>query len=205
MIGFLRGRVAYLFGDMCLLDVNGVGYRVFIAGNTHNQLRLGQEAQLFTYTSVREDAIQLYGFYSQDEYDLFQQLLTVSGIGPKVALGIIGAITPARLCQAIQKKQASVLVKLPGVGKKSAERMIVELKDKLHFADAGSGESEDLADLFTLPEIGEGVVAEAAAALQSLGYNAQQLAPVLEKCSRLKGSDDVQAVIKFALKELSGR
>lgn len=205
MIGFLRGRVAYLFGDMCLLDVNGVGYRVFIAGNTHNQLRLGQEAQLFTYTSVREDAIQLYGFYSQDEYDLFQQLLTVSGIGPKVALGIIGAITPARLCQAIQKKQASVLVKLPGVGKKSAERMIVELKDKLHFADAGSEASEDLADLFTLPEIGEGVVAEAAAALQSLGYNAQQLAPVLEKCSRLKGSDDVQAVIKFALKELSGR
>ena len=206
MIGFLRGRVAYLLADVCLLDVNGVGYRVFIAGNTHNQLKLGQEAMLFTHTSVREDAIQLYGFYSQEEYDLFQLLLTVSGIGPKVALGIIGAITPARLCQAIQKKQASVLVKLPGVGKKSAERMIVELKDKLHFADAGvDGQVEDLSDLFALPEIGEGVVAEAAAALQSLGYNAQQLAPVLEKCSKLKGGQDVQSVIKFALKELSGR
>ena len=120
MIGFLRGRVAYLLADVCLLDVNGVGYRVFIAGNTHNQLKLGQEAMLFTHTSVREDAIQLYGFYSQEEYDLFQLLLTVSGIGPKVALGIIGAITPARLCQAIQKKLASVLVKLPGGGKKSA-------------------------------------------------------------------------------------
>ena len=203
MIGFLRGRVAYLMSDICLLDVNGVGYRVYIAGNTHSHLRLGEEATLFTHTAVREDAIQLYGFYSQEEYDLFQLLLTVSGIGPKVALGIIGAITPAKLCQAIQKKQASVLTKLPGIGKKSAERMIVELKDKLHFVDGG--EVESLKDFFDLPEIGEGVVAEAAAALQSLGYNAQQLGPVLDKCMKLKADQDVQAVIKFALKELSGR
>ena len=203
MIGFLRGTVAYLLSDICLLDVNGVGYRVYIAGNTHQQLHLGEEATLFTHTAVREDAIQLYGFYSQEEYDLFQLLLTVSGIGPKVALGIIGAITPAKLCQAIHKKQASVLTKLPGIGKKSAERMIVELKDKLHFADAG--EVETLEDFFGMPDIGEGVVAEAAAALQSLGYNPQQLAPVLEKCTKLKADQDVQAVIKFALKELSGR
>lgn len=204
MIGFLRGKVAYLQADICLLDVNGVGYRVFIAGNTHSQLRLGEEAQLFTYTAVREDAIQLYGFYTQEEYDLFQLLLTVSGIGPKVALGIIGAITPAKLCQAIQKKQAAVLTKLPGIGKKSAERMIVELKDKLHFADTTTTD-EDFADLFDAPDIGEGVIAEAAAALQSLGYAPQELKPVLEKCSKLKADQDVQAVIKFALKELSGR
>lgn len=203
MIGFLRGTVAYLLSDICLLDVNGVGYRVYIAGNTHQQLYLGEEATLFTHTAVREDAIQLYGFYSQEEYDLFQLLLTVSGIGPKVALGIIGAITPAKLCQAIQKKQASVLTKLPGIGKKSAERMIVELKDKLHFADAG--EVETLEGFFGMPDIGEGVVTEVAAALQSLGYNPQQLAPVLEKCTKLKADQDVQAVIKFALKELSGR
>lgn len=203
MIGFLRGNVAYLMSDICLLDVNGVGYRVYIAGNTHHHLHLGEQASLFIHTAVREDAIQLYGFYTQEEYELFQLLLTVSGIGPKVALGIIGAITPAKLCQAIQKKQASVLTKLPGVGKKSAERMIVELKDKLHFAD--SGEAESLEDFFGMPDIGEGVVAEAAAALQSLGYNSQQLAPVLEKCTKLKADQDVQAVIKFALKELSGR
>ena len=178
MIGFLRGTVAYLLSDICLLDVNGVGYRVYIAGNTHQQLHLGEEATLFTHTAVREDAIQLYGFYSQEEYDLFQLLLTVSGIGPKVALGIIGAITPAKLCQAIQKKQASVLY---------------------------AGEVETLEDFFGMPDIGEGVVAEAAAALQSLGYNSQQLAPVLEKCTKLKADQDVQAVIKFALKELSGR
>lgn len=204
MIGFLRGRVAYLLSDLCLLDVNGVGYRVYIAGNTHNHIKLAQEAELFIHTSVREDAIQLYGFYTQDEYELFQLLLTVSGIGPKVALGIIGAITPAKLCQAIQNKQAAVLTKLPGIGKKSAERMIVELKDKLHFADAPA-EAEDLLDMFALPEIGDDVVSEAAAALQSLGYNAQQLTEVLDKCRKLKNVSDVQDVIKFALKELSGR
>ena len=201
MIGFLRGRVAYLMSDLCLLDVQGVGYRVYIDGNTHSRLRLGQEAELFIHTSVREDAIQLYGFYGQEEYELFQLLLTVSGIGPKVALGILGAITPARLCQAIQKKQPAVLVKLPGIGKKSAERIIVELKDKLHFADTGS-QTEAFADFFDVPEIGDDAVSEAAAALQSLGYNAQQLEPVLEKCGRLR---DVQEIIKFALKELSGR
>lgn len=204
MIGFLRGRVAYLLSDLCLLDVNGVGYRVYIAGNTHNHIKLAQEAELFIHTSVREDAIQLYGFYTQDEYELFQLLLTVSGIGPKVALGIIGAITPAKLCQAIQNKQAAVLTKLPGIGKKSAERMIVELKDKLHFADAPA-EDEDLLDMFALPEIGDDVVSEAAAALQSLGYNVQQLTEVLDKCRKLKNVSDVQDVIKFALKELSGR
>lgn len=204
MIGFLRGKVAYLMPDICLLDVQGVGYRVYIAGNTHSHLQLGQEAQLFTYTAVREDAIQLYGFYTQEEYDLFILLLTVSGIGPKVALGILGAITPGKLCHAIQNKQAAVLTKLPGIGKKSAERMIVELKDKLHFTN--EGENEALAEeLFPSMEIGEGVLAEAAAALQSLGYNAQQLQPVLEKCRHMQEGADVQAMIKFALKELSRR
>lgn len=204
MIGFLRGKVAYLMLDMCLLDVQGVGYRVYIAANTHNQLQVGQETMLFTHLSVREDAMQLYGFATQDEYELFQLLLSVSGIGPKVALGILGAITPGKLCQAIQKKQASVLTKLPGIGKKSAERMIVELKDKLKFAGTEE-EAFETGELFAAAEIGSDVLSEAAAALQSLGYNGQQVAPVLEKCSRLKSDQDVQAVIKFALKELAGR
>lgn len=204
MIGFLRGKVAYLTLDMCLLDVQGVGYRVYIAANTHSQLQVGQEAMLFTHLSVREDAMQLYGFATQDEYELFQLLLSVSGIGPKVALGVLGAITPGKLCQAIQKKQASVLTKLPGIGKKSAERMIVELKDKLKFAGT-EDEAFEAGELFAATEIGSDVLSEAAAALQSLGYNAQQVAPVLEKCSKLKADQDVQAVIKFALKELAGR
>lgn len=118
MIGFLRGKVAALKTDYCLLDVNGVGYRVFIPNNTRSKLRLKEEILLHTYMNVYQDGITLYGFYTEDEYDIFQLLISVSGVGPKVALGILSSITVEGLCKAIQNKQASVLTKLPGIGKK---------------------------------------------------------------------------------------
>ena len=116
MIGYLHGRVTHLLPEYCLLDVHGVGYRVFIASSTRSRLHIGEEALLFTYLSVREDALLLYGFYSQEEYNIFQLLISVSGIGPKVALGILSGITVDRLCQAISNKQSAVLTKLPGAG-----------------------------------------------------------------------------------------
>ena len=204
MIGFLRGQVASLQGDVCLLEVNGIGYRVFISGNTRSKLAHEQEAKLITHLSVREDALQLYGFYTQEEYDLFQLLLTVSGIGPKVALGILGSITPAKLSQAIAAKQTTVLTKLPGIGKKSAERMIVELKDKLHFVD-GEDDLSEAGNLFASPAVGDDMLEEAMAALQALGFARQEITPVINKAASMKKLDDVQAIIKFALKELSGR
>ena len=205
MIGFFRGKVAYVALDNCLLDVNGVGYRVFVAGNTQNKLRIGEEIQLFTYLSVREDAMQLFGFIRQEEYHIFLQLLSVSGIGPKVALGIIGNITPAKLCQAIQNKQASVLTKLPGIGKKSAERMIVELKDKLSFVKTDNEVIDEPGSLFAASPVGEDALSEANAALVSLGFPQQQVTPVLEQLANTAGEADVQTLIKLALKELSGR
>ena len=199
MIGYLRGKVTYLLTDYCLLDVQGVGYRVFVAGSTRNQLRLGEEATLFTYLNVREDAMLLYGFYSQQEYDLFQLLISVSGVGPKVALGILSAITVEGLCRAIQQKQAAVLTKLPGIGKKSAERLILELKDKVSFA----GASEDALDLSDLQEpLGDDLLSEASAALISLGYTQAEIAPVVKKAGKLSS---VEEMIKFALKEFAGR
>lgn len=199
MIGYLRGKVTYLLTDYCLLDVQGVGYRVFVAGSTRNQLRLGEEATLFTYLNVREDAMLLYGFYSQQEYDLFQLLISVSGVGPKVALGILSAITVEGLCRAIQQKQAAVLTKLPGIGKKSAERLILELKDKVSFA----GASEDALDLSDLQEpLGDDMLSEASAALISLGYTQAEIAPVMKKAGKLSS---VEEMIKFALKEFAGR
>lgn len=102
MIGYVRGQVTYLAVDNCFVDVNGVGYRVYIANTTRGKLAVGKEVQLFTYLNVREDAMLLYGFYTQNEYDLFLQLISVSGIGPKVALGIMSAITVDSLCLAIQ-------------------------------------------------------------------------------------------------------
>lgn len=197
MIGYLRGEVIYLYTDYVLLDVHGVGYRVFIANSTRQKLRLHEKAQLFTYTSVREDAIILYGFATQEEYDLFLQLLSVSGIGPKVALGILSSITVEGLCRAIQNKQSSVLTKLPGIGKKSAERLILELKDKVAFADSGE---QELLTIENDEEVGDDMVAEAMAALQSLGYTQAEIAPVIRKTAKYKTTE---AIIKASLKLLS--
>ena len=197
MIGYLHGRVIALYTDHCLLDVHGVGYRVFLANSTRTKLRQREEASLFVYTSVREDAIVLYGFAAEEEYDLFLQLIGVSGIGPKVALGILSAITVEGLCRAIQKKQASVLTKLPGIGKKSAERLILELKDKVAFR--GSGE-EELLTIENGEEVGDDAASEAMAALQSLGYTPSEIAPVIRKTAKYKTTE---AIIKASLKELS--
>lgn len=197
MIGYLHGRVIALYTDHCLLDVHGVGYRVFVANSTRTKLRLKEEASLFVYTSVREDAIVLYGFAAEEEYDLFLQLIGVSGIGPKVALGILSAITVEGLCHAIQNKQASVLTKLPGIGKKSAERLILELKDKVAFR--GSAE-EELLTIENAEEVGDDAASEAMAALQSLGYTPSEIAPVIRKTAKYKTTE---AIIKASLKELS--
>ncbi len=198
MIGFLRGQVAALKTDYCLLDVNGVGYRVFVAGSTRNKLRLKEEAQLFTYMNVYQDGITLYGFASEEEYDIFQLLIGVSGIGPKVALGILSAITVESLCKAIQNKQATVLTKLPGIGKKSAERLILELKDKVAFAAA-----DDVEEILTLDlegPTGDDMMSEAQAALVALGYSQAEIAPVLKKATKCKTTEEV---IKLALKQLN--
>ena len=197
MIGFLRGQVAALKADYCLLDVNGVGYRVFVAGSTRNKLRLKEETQLFTYMNVYQDGITLYGFASEDEYDIFQLLIGVSGIGPKVALGILSSITVDGLCKAIQNKQATVLTKLPGIGKKSAERLILELKDKVGFA------TSDVEEVLTLDmegAVGDDIISEAQAALVALGYSQAEIAPVLKQASKCKTTEEI---IKLALKQLN--
>ena len=198
MIGYLHGRVTHLMVDYCLLDVQGVGYRVFIADSTRTKLKLGQEATLFTYLNVREDALLLYGFYTQPEYDLFHKLISVSGIGPKVAMGMLSAITVDNLCRAIQQKQLGILTKLPGIGKKSAERLVLELTDTVQAND-------DLEALF-VPEGDDGdggdVISEAMLALQSLGYSQAEITPLLKKATKLK---TVEEIIKYALKEFAGR
>ena len=197
MIGYLHGRVIALYTDHCLLDVHGVGYRVFVANSTRTKLRQREEASLFIYTSVREDAIVLYGFATEEEYDLFLQLIGVSGIGPKVSLGILSAITVEGLCRAIQNKQASVLTKLPGIGKKSAERLILELKDKLGASQLELNTAQMAAS--GTPVRGS-KTAEATAALASLGYSQQEIA------AALKGVDvnamRVEEIVRQALRAM---
>ena len=197
MIGFLRGKVAGLLPEYCLLDVAGVGYRVFISAATRGRLRLGGEATLYTHLAVREDALLLYGFSRQEEYEMFQLLISVSGIGPKVALGALSAISVEALCQALRGQQLSQLTKLPGIGKKTAERLILELKDKVR---AGEDGEDSTADTFAAP-VGEERIAEAMAALTALGYSAAEIEPVLRRAGHCSTAEET---IRFALREFAG-
>ena len=196
MIGYLRGKVAYVFADYCLLDVNGVGYRVFVPASTGNLLKKGETAEFFIHTAVREDAILLYGFAAKAEYDTFMLLLSVTGVGAKAALNMLSGLPVAELTRAIAQKNAPLLTKLPGIGKKTAERIILELKDKISLDESDADEFAGESAGFVVGNI----TAEAAAALLALGYTQNEITPALKKSAAAK---TVQEAIKSALKELA--
>ena len=153
---------------------------------------------MYTYLSVREDALTLYGFSEQQSYELFLELISVSGIGPKVAMGIISSITAERFARAIQGKEIKVLTKLPGIGKKSAERMVLELKDKVGWVRS----DDDAPDNEFVP-IEDSVASEAVQALISLGYSEDEIMPVMKDIS--SKYDKVEDLIKNTLKEFARR
>lgn len=145
MIGWLRGNLLRKDTQTVLLDVHGVGYRVSIPLSTFYKLgEQGSDVELYVRTHVREDALQLYGFASTDEQGLFERLIGVSGVGPRVALAILSGIESVELITALRTSDVARLIRIPGVGKKTAERLVLELKDKMQaFAasDARSGPS----------------------------------------------------------------
>ena len=200
MIGSIKGSVSYLGPDFCLLDTAGsVGYRVFMPAAHLAQLALGAQVKVHTHTAVREDAILLYGFLSQEYYNLFELLLGVSGVGPKMALGILSAIKPEAFYLAVQSRDVKTLTKLPGIGKKTAERMLLELKDKVGAAngEAGSDFGESIASG------GSGAVAEAMEALASLGYSNSEIMPVLKQipdAEKLSGEEVLRQALKLFAK-----
>ena len=196
MIGYLKGVISHIFVNSCFIDVHGVGYRTYAPASTLDTLCVGQEAMLYTYMSVREDAIVLYGFATQDEYDLFMLLIGVNGVGPKVALGILSAGTADSFRLAVHQKDIKSLTKMPGIGKKTAERIVLELQDKI-----GPVASEDAG----AADLGKSdILAETLAALTSLGYSEQEVLPVAE--SHLAGCTTVEQLLKETLKALgSGR
>lgn len=200
MIAYLHGKIAYLKSDSCFVDVNGVGYRVFITSPARSRLHLHDEVTLYTYLSVREDAMLLYGFIEQADYDIFCKLISVSKIGPKAAMGLLSALPGAKLVRAVQNKQVSLLTAAPGIGKKTAERLVLELKDK--FSDiAVSDEALDEQLLIDAePQEPADTYGEAAEALQQLGYTRAEISSVLKKITNASSTEEI---IKVALKELS--
>jgi len=139
MIAFLRGKILYKKPTELVLDVNGVGYKIYISLQTYEKLtETGSDFSIQTYLNVREDALQLYGFATEQEHELFVQLISVNGIGPKVAMSILSATKAEEFVQYVITSNLRVLTTLPGIGKKTAERLIVELKDKLAKLNLGS-------------------------------------------------------------------
>ena len=198
MIGYVRGIVTHLFKDSCYVDVHGVGYRIYVPVTTRQQLIEGKESTLFTYLNVREDAMQLYGFSTEEEYDLFILLISVSGIGPKVGLGILSGMTPEAFKLAVINGQVAQLTKLPGIGKKSAERLVLELKDKL--AKMTTISIDTPAAIQPIGVTHGGPSGEAIEALVSLGYAQKDVESLVESLN--DGKRDVSELIKASLVEL---
>ena len=200
MIGSIKGKVAELQNEYCLIETpGGVGYRVFMPSANLAALTMGSEVRVHTYTSVREDAILLFGFLQKQYYDLFVLLIGISGVGPKVALGILSAVKPDDFYMAVENRDMKALTKLPGIGKKTAERLLLELKDKI------SGGS-DVIDAVFYPQsdVPETAVGEAIEALQALGYSNSEIVPALKT---VEGYEKMpcEEIIKHVLKVFAGR
>ena len=199
MIGFIKGNVDYLANDHCIVDNNGIGYRIFMPFGQLALLKVGQEVKAFTYLAVRDDALLLYGFLTRDYYSLFLQLISVSGVGPKVALGMLSAAKPDEFYLAIQSRDLKFLTKLPGIGKKTAERLLLELKDKI-----GSTDGDDLDFVDSTGTLTGTVVDDAMAALVTLGYTNSEIIPVIKQ---IQDRDTMKSeeIIRQALKLMARR
>ena len=200
MIAKLTGRIEGVEDGRCIVDVGGVGYLVHASTRTLSALPSGQIASLLIETSVREDAIVLYGFFESAEREWFRLLTTVQGVGAKVALGILSALSPRDLIAAIQAGDRGSLTRAPGVGPKLAIRLLTELREKAGAMPTGFGFSP------VLPAPVGGVAADAISALVNLGYRrAEAQAAVAAAMERLGERAGLDAVIRDGLKELAPR
>ncbi|MDI6777632.1 MAG: Holliday junction branch migration protein RuvA [Patescibacteria group bacterium] len=185
MIARITGKIAYLRDKYVVVDVNGVGYRVHVSEFTFGKIAGKEEIELYTHTYVREDSLDLYGFLTLEELEMFELLISISGIGPKAGIGILSIAEPKTIRAAVISGDSSILTRVSGVGKKTAERVILELKNRiieLPGEDQGAAKADS----------------EAIEALTSLGYTAGQAREALKTVSKdVKGvSDRVRAALK---------
>jgi len=187
MIGYIKGEIIYSCDKYVVLDTNSVGYKVYILPETLNTTNLGDTIEFWTHLAVKDDALDLYGFLNQQELEFFKLLIGISGIGPKGALGIMGVASIQTLCIAINKSDASYLTKVSGIGTKNAQKIILELKDKIknivsENETAGANEDIDVID-----------------ALKSLGYTEREARNALQEIpEEIKGtSQKITTALKF--------
>jgi len=199
MFYYLSGTVAHIDANLAVIDCGGVGYACKTTSYTIASLKRGEKGKLFTHLNVREDAMELFGFATQEELNLFQQLISVSGVGPKAALSILSSTSPANLALSIITGDEKALTCAPGIGKKIAQRVILELKDKLAKGQTlgGGGESYGGTGVTIIPE---NKSSEAAAALAVLGYSQAEINLALKGVDMSELS--LEQIIKAALKKM---
>lgn len=200
MYSYIRGSLAEVDVDHVVLDVNGIGYNICIPANCQQYLSpLGEECKIHTYLYLREDAMMLYGFLTKDDLALFKQLITVSGIGPKGAIGILSALSADDLRFAILAGDVKAISKAPGIGAKTAQRVILELKDKMSLEEAFESKLESgKASVVTQ---NHQVKNDAVLALTALGYTSAESLKAVAKVD-ITENMDVETVLKLALKHI---
>ena len=199
MFYYLSGTVTHIEPYLAVIDCGGVGYACRTTSYTLSALKKGDKGKLFTHLNVREDAMELYGFATQEELNLFQQLISVSGVGPKAALSILSASTPANLALSIITGDEKALTCAQGIGKKIAQRIILELKDKMARESAATGLDVSGGAAVSVPAF-TNKATEAAQALAVLGYTSAEVAQAL------KGVDvetlSLEEIIRQCLKKM---
>lgn len=202
MIAYIKGEVVRVQDGAVILDVHDMGYRVFISGRDADRLpAAGSAVKLHTYLNVKEDLLQLYGFLSADDLEIFKMLLGVSGIGPKAALGVLTALTADDLRFAVLSDDVKKISGAPGIGAKTAKKLILELKDKLNLEDAFEQKLADGAQA-AAGDVPADAKAEAVQALAALGYSAGD---ALKAVQRAEVTDDMttEEVLKAALRQFA--
>ena len=201
MISFLRGEVASVLQDRVILEVGGVGFEVLVSTRDAADMPpAGEDVKLHTYMSVSQDAIRLYGFLSQDDLSVYKALISVSGIGPKAALGILGALSANDLRFAVFSDDDKAITRAPGIGPKIAKKLVLELKDRLNLEDAIQAGGDD-SSAGTLPAspLPDAELSDAVQALTSLGYSGSEALRAVRKVKITDGMS-TQDILKQALK-----
>ena len=202
MISYIKGELTEVFEDTVVVETNGIGYNIRVPGSVLDRLpSVGSPVRIYTYLYVKEDAMNLFGFLSRDDLSVFKLLLNVSGIGPKGALAILSTIGPDDLRFAVLSEDVKTISSAPGIGAKTAKRLIIELKDKLSLEDAFEQKLANQAQKAELnPAVG--VKNEAILALTSLGYSQSEALKVLQGIE-ISPDDQVEDVLKMALKQMA--
>jgi Holliday junction DNA helicase RuvA len=201
MLQYIKGTLADMEENSVIIDHQGIGFEVHISGQTMEYLpEIGAEIKMYVYFQVKEDGYALYGFLTKDDLRVFKLLISVNGVGPKGALGILSVLTPDDLRFAVIADDAKAIAKAPGIGPKTAQRVVLELKDKLKLEDAFENH-EGLTKNPAL-QLEKGVRSDAIQALTALGYSASEATQVLSDIP-ITAESEVEDILKLALKNLS--